>query len=82
MKLYLLNHARKYECEDTYKLIGVFSKINIVKNVIEIYNKKTGFKNYPMNYFIEEYELDKMYFLNKIDAPKKYTITDKEFFDL
>jgi hypothetical protein len=44
---------------DETKLIGIFSSKEKAEKAIEEYKKISGFKNYPENFYIDQYELDK-----------------------
>lgn len=63
--VYLLQHSYEVETEvgvfDETKLIGIFSSKEKAEKAIEEYKKITGFKNYPENFYVGQYELDKRY---------------------
>lgn len=57
-KVYLLNHARRIEPNVTdTKLIGIYSSMDVVKLTIKKYKNITGFKDYPDDFVVEEYEV-------------------------
>ena len=57
--VYMLKHARLVEEGATNgKLIGFYSSMDKVNEVIERYKHITGFKDYPDDFVVEEMEVD------------------------
>lgn len=58
MNVFLLSHSRKTEDDAIcYKIIGIYSSlINAQKTIID-YKSIVGFKDYPNNFCIEEFEI-------------------------
>ena len=57
--VYLLQHSYEIEEFDETKIIGIYSTKEKAKEVIEKYNTLPGFKDYPNDFYIDKYELDK-----------------------
>ena len=61
--VYLLQHSYEVETEagllDETKIIGIFSSKEKAEKTIEECKNFSGFKNYPENFYIDQYELDK-----------------------
>jgi len=56
--VYIVEHSYEYnDCEEA-KLIGVFSTEKKAKEVVDIYKKLPGFKDFKNNFFINNYQLD------------------------
>jgi len=64
MKVYLLNHFRNDEDLDGYKIIGIFSTEKEADSAIKVLKEKSGFKEYPDNFNIGIYEVDKMFWVD------------------
>ena len=59
--VYLLQHSYELEdCEET-KIIGLFSSEQSAKDAIQKYKTKPGFSDYPNNFYIDKYEIDKCF---------------------
>jgi homoserine kinase type II len=63
MKVYLLTHFRNDEELDGFKTIGVFSSEEKVKEAIERLKAEPGFRDYPDNFNIGGYEIDKIFWV-------------------
>jgi hypothetical protein len=66
-KLYILSHIRKFdkkkECKYSHKsnkLIGIFLHRSKAQNTISSYRKLEGFKEYPNEFFIQEYLINEI----------------------
>jgi len=58
MNVYFLYHAREVEPNVTdTKHIGIYSSMSAVDITINKYKNITGFKDYPDNFVVEEYEV-------------------------
>ena len=58
MKVYFLSHSREVELGVKSSIhIGIYSSINIADVTIEKYKEITGFKDYPNDFIVEEYEV-------------------------
>lgn len=57
--VYLLLHRRpKYDNLKDEKLIGIYSTKEKAEKVMKSYIELPGFRDYPNDFFLEEYELD------------------------
>ena len=59
MYVYQLSHVNPKNKDE--KPIGVYLSLTEVKEVIEKYKKFKGFKEAPDHFYIDKYELNKMY---------------------
>ncbi len=64
MTVYVLQHS--YECGDELiceetKFLGVFSTEQEAKKAMEYYKTLEGFRDYPDDFYIDKYEVDKKY---------------------
>lgn len=59
-KIYLLQHRHPFEdgSEDT-KFLGIFATKKEVMQAIKFYKKLLGFKDFPNEFFIDKYEIDR-----------------------
>ncbi len=57
--LYILCHLNKKN--EDIKTIGKFTSLEKAKNVIEEYKQYKGFKDNPDGFFIDKYEINKLY---------------------
>jgi homoserine kinase type II len=58
--VYVLFHERDLEDAETVKLLGVFSSKALALAAIAYYADKPGFRDYPNNFTIDPYTLDKL----------------------
>jgi hypothetical protein len=59
-KVYVVQHVNELDKNDVdIKFIGVYSSYAKAQKSIEILSKKTGFKDNPSGFSIDEYEVDK-----------------------
>lgn len=65
MKLYVLQHVHEMssEVEDT-KLIGIYSSMDQAITAQDYLKSKPGFSNNQGGFFIDEYELDKTFWVD------------------
>lgn len=63
MKVYILTHSRNEEELDGFKTIGVFSSEETAQQAIERLKPLPGFRDYPENFNIDGYELDKTFWV-------------------
>jgi homoserine kinase type II len=61
MKVYLLTHYRNEEDLNGFKTIGVFSSEAAAARAIDTLKTKPGFKDYPQNFNVGGYEVDKVF---------------------
>ncbi|MBM0103464.1 hypothetical protein JM946_01860 [Steroidobacter sp. S1-65] len=64
MKVYLVTHFRNEEELDGFKTIGIFSSEANAQQAIERLKLLPGFKDYPENFNIGGYELDKSFWVD------------------
>ena len=57
--VYVLEHSAEGLVE-RMKLLGVYSSKEEAEKVVSILSEKPGFKDYPDDFVIDEYEVDKM----------------------
>lgn len=57
--VYLLSHRIKVE-KDSHStvIIGIYTSLEIIQETIQRYKYIEGFKDYPDNFIVEEYEID------------------------
>lgn len=64
MTVYILQHSYDYgenfEYQET-KFLGVFSSEKEAQKAVEHHKTLDGFKDYPNDFYIDEYEIDKKY---------------------
>lgn len=58
-KVYVLEHSAE-GLSERIKILGVYSSEEEAKNAIESLKDKSGFKDYPDDFVIDEYELNKI----------------------
>ncbi|MDQ1236450.1 hypothetical protein QE450_003948 [Paenibacillus sp. SORGH_AS306] len=58
IKVFLLQHSYEVNGVEHSKIIGIYSSREIAEFTIIKYKKLPGFKDYPYEFFIDEYELD------------------------
>lgn len=58
-KVYLLQHSYEQNDIEETKIIGIFSSKEKALEVIERYKILSGFKEYPNDFYIDEYQIDK-----------------------
>ncbi len=59
MFVYLVQHSYENNgCEET-KIIGIYSSRSKAKEAVEKYKQIKGFKDYPDDFYIASYEVDK-----------------------
>lgn len=63
MKIYLLTHFRNEEELDGFKTIGLFSSEEKAQEAIERLRPLPGFRDYPQNFNIAGYEVDKIFWV-------------------
>ena len=63
MKIYLLTHFRNEEELDGFKTIGLFSSEEKAQEAIERLKPLPGFRDYPENFSIAGYEVDKTFWV-------------------
>jgi len=57
-RVYIVEHSYDNgDCEEA-KLIGVFSTEDKAKEIVDIYKKLPGFRDFPDNFFINKYQLN------------------------
>jgi len=61
MRVYLLTHFRNEEELDGFKTIGVFSSEKNAEEAVRILKTQPGFRDYPENFNIGGYDLDKTF---------------------
>lgn len=62
--VYVLQHS--YELENGYdetKFLGVFSSLEKAESAVLEYKKLPGFKDYPNDFYIDKYEIDKTHWI-------------------
>jgi hypothetical protein len=60
--VYLLYHSHdSAEGDDNYKLLGIFSTEKKAQDAIDSFRLKPGFVDYPDDFSIDKYEIDKAY---------------------
>ena len=64
MKVYLLDHFRNEVELDGFKIIGIFSSRLEAEKAMSLLKEKPGFKDYPENFNIGCYELDKVFWVD------------------
>ncbi len=64
MNVYLLTHIRNEEELDAFKTIGIFSSKEKAEEAILTLSTKPGFKDYPDNFNIGGYEIDKVFWVD------------------
>lgn len=58
MLVYLLSHSRQVECDAISSvIIGIYSSMSIVNMTIEKYKNIVGFKDYPNDFDVEDFEV-------------------------
>lgn len=58
MKVYLLTHSREVElCATSSVMIGIYSSLSVVDTTINKYKDIEGFKDYPDDFVVKEYEV-------------------------
>lgn len=62
-RVYVLQHIYNLSGEEEVKHIGTFSSNELAKKIIEDLKKQPGFCDYPDNFEIKEYEIDKTYWI-------------------
>ncbi len=63
MKVYYLKHIRKIDGYDELKSLGIFSSKKEAEEAVEYYKKLPGFKDFLDGFCINEYEIDKDYWI-------------------
>jgi hypothetical protein len=59
MKVYLLMHARELEDDaEEIKTLGIYSSEETVEAAILRYRELPGFRDYPEDFFVSEFEVD------------------------
>lgn len=57
--VFLLQHSYEVNEIEYTKVIGIYSTRNKAQEVISTYKELPGFKEYPEDFYIDEYHLDK-----------------------
>ena len=58
MNVFLLSHSRRLKTDETdSKIIGIYSSLTNVQKTIEEFKNIVGFKDYPNDFCIEEFEI-------------------------
>lgn len=55
--VFLLQHSYEVNRVENSKIIGIYSSREIAESIIIKYKKIPGFRNYPNEFFIDEYKL-------------------------
>jgi homoserine kinase type II len=57
--VFLLQHSYEDDGIERSKIIGIYSSKENAERTIEKYKTISGFKDYPNDFYIDEYEIDK-----------------------
>ncbi len=57
--VYLVHHTYEVDLNEEPKLIGIYSTREKAEQVIEMYKKKIGFRDYLDGFYIISYEVDR-----------------------
>ncbi len=57
--VFLLQHSYELNGVEDSKIIGIYSSKEIAESIVIKYKELPGFKDYPNEFFIDGYELDK-----------------------
>lgn len=57
--IFKLEHYYEIECKEFHRLIGLYTSFERAKETIEKYKLLPGFKDYPDDFYLEVYEINK-----------------------